>query len=181
MALDVADTCGGGGGGEGGPHESTHCAQAAGPAATRSAIVSAVIRQAAAARGRRAPRRRPGEMASISKVKIPSPAAASPAAASRAAIFAFFPARSTFGQLTITSQPRAVVSAQHKRARARGTRGPCFGLISRVLFQHNRILAIPARCASMLISCWRSRIGLPPKAGLSRGSQRSHPRVHKTF
>ena len=134
MAPDVAGTCGGGGVGGGGPHESTHCAQAVGPVATRSAIVSAVIRQPAVARGRRAPRRRPSEMASISKVKIPSPAAASLAALPEPRFFAFFPARSTFGQLTIASQPRAVVSAQHKRARARWTREPCFGLISRVLF-----------------------------------------------
>jgi len=75
MALDVTGTCGGGGG-VGGPHENAHCAHAAGPVAARSAIVSAVIRQPAVGRGRQVPRRRSGEMASISKVKIPSPAAA---------------------------------------------------------------------------------------------------------
>lgn len=73
MASDVAGTGTGAGTGGGGPHENAHCAQAVGPVAARRAIVSMAIRQQGAARGRRVPRRRPGEMASISKVKIPSP------------------------------------------------------------------------------------------------------------
>jgi hypothetical protein len=99
-------------------------------------------------------------------------------------ILALFAVRSTLVRAEIEFRCSPVVIAQHvgRSGSAQRPQKPWFSRISRICCMHNRFLAIPARCASMFFfQAGAPRIGLSPKPGLSRESQRVLSRVHKTF
>jgi len=109
-------------------------------------------------------------------------------------ILAFFRVRSTLRRGGIDFRCAAVLIAQHVSRVPREWRGKAAtfrlrlapGLASAVFFvsiaDTNRILAIPARCASMSFSNLALlESDFLQNPGLSRESQRMHSHVHKTF